>query len=105
MEYLFQVILVGNKIDLNRVRKVSEEQAKAFARAHEMTYIETSALQCTNVEASFEMLISHVYYRTIVHKQAYNGPQNAAVTGQSGNVHVNNENDPKKFTLNCCGTS
>ena len=99
------MILVGNKIDLNGARKVDVDQAKAFAEANGMSYIETSALQSTNVSASFELLVSQVYYRTIVQRlDQTDGLTN--ITGQSGGVHIHNpENTEKKFTLNCCGTS
>jgi GTPase SAR1 family protein len=47
------VILVGNKCDLAPTRCVSREEAEDFARAHDLKYIETSALDGTGVEEAF----------------------------------------------------
>jgi small GTP-binding protein len=48
------VILVGNKSDLAPTRVVSPEEAAAFAKEHDLTYLETSALDGTQIEAVFQ---------------------------------------------------
>eukprot|EP00096_Caligus_rogercresseyi_P001100 TRINITY_DN11718_c0_g1_i1.p1 TRINITY_DN11718_c0_g1~~TRINITY_DN11718_c0_g1_i1.p1 ORF type:complete len:203 (+),score=86.67 TRINITY_DN11718_c0_g1_i1:43-609(+) len=50
-------ILVGNKADLSERRRVSREEAMSFAENTQMTYIETSALESTNVKQAFTSLI------------------------------------------------
>lgn len=45
--------LFGNKCDLERERKVSNERARAFAERHQMHYVETSAKVGTKVSDSF----------------------------------------------------
>lgn len=47
------VILVGNKSDLAASRTVSTQEAEEFAKTHELQYIETSALDNTNIEKAF----------------------------------------------------
>jgi small GTP-binding protein len=47
------VMLVGNKSDLASTRTVSPEEAADFARTHELTYVETSALDGTGIENVF----------------------------------------------------
>ena len=47
------VILVGNKVDLAASRAVSLEEAQKFATEHELSYIETSAQDNTNIEEAF----------------------------------------------------
>jgi small GTP-binding protein len=49
-------ILVANKTDVAQ-REVSTEQGQEFAQKHSLEYIETSALDRTNVERAFTLLI------------------------------------------------
>eukprot|EP01027_Heterolobosea_sp_BB2_P002056 GEZU01003094.1.p1 GENE.GEZU01003094.1~~GEZU01003094.1.p1 ORF type:complete len:183 (-),score=41.17 GEZU01003094.1:26-574(-) len=51
------VILVGNKSDLKDLRAVSTEEAKDFAEKNSLYYIETSALDASNVNKAFETLL------------------------------------------------
>lgn len=52
------VMLVGNKSDLRHLRCVKTEEAKAFAEKNGLSFIETSALDSSNVELSFETILS-----------------------------------------------
>ncbi|KAK9087968.1 hypothetical protein Syun_030362 [Stephania yunnanensis] len=54
-------ILVGNKSDLEHIREVSVEEGKSLAEAEEMFFMETSALDSTNVKEAFEMVIQEIY--------------------------------------------
>lgn len=47
------IVLIGNKSDLSENRVVSQSQAEQFARDHNLSYIETSALNGTNVREAF----------------------------------------------------
>ena len=51
------VMLVGNKTDLANLRAVKVEDAQAFAEKNELAFIETSALDSTNVVDAFEQII------------------------------------------------
>ena len=53
-------MLVGNKTDLSKQRKVEKPEAQQFAEQNKLAYIETSALKSTNVEAAFIGLINQV---------------------------------------------
>lgn len=55
------VMLVGNKSDLKHLRAVSTEEGSAFAAAHNLSFIETSALDATNVEGAFRAILSEIY--------------------------------------------
>jgi Ras-related protein Rab-11A len=46
-------MLVGNKSDLRHLRAVKAEDSAAFAQKNGMAFIETSALDSTNVELAF----------------------------------------------------
>ena len=58
-------MLVGNKSDLRHLRVVASEDAKAFAEEKDIDFIETSALDQTNVETAFHNIITDIYYHLI----------------------------------------
>ncbi|CAF1173162.1 unnamed protein product [Adineta ricciae] len=55
------IVLVGNKSDLVEQRAVSREEATALAKHLNLSYMETSALNASNVEQAFVLLVSSVY--------------------------------------------
>jgi len=55
------IILVGNKSDLKNLRSISTEEAKIFAKENNLLFIETSALDSTNVNNAFEEIIKDIY--------------------------------------------
>ena len=46
-------ILIGNKLDRAAERTVSSEEAAQFAKANDLLYMETSAVDNTNIEETF----------------------------------------------------
>jgi GTPase SAR1 family protein len=48
---------LGNKCDLSTARQVTVEEATDFAKRHEMSFLETSALDSTNVTRAFQMTL------------------------------------------------
>jgi len=56
------IMLVGNKSDLRHLREVPTEEAKAFAENHKLSFIETSALDSTNVELAFQNILTEIYH-------------------------------------------
>ncbi|XP_031114406.1 ras-related protein RABA5b-like [Ipomoea triloba] len=54
-------ILVGNKCDLEEIRGVSVEQGKCLAEQEGLFFIETSALDSTNVVAAFDIVTREIY--------------------------------------------
>ncbi|CAF0749268.1 unnamed protein product [Didymodactylos carnosus] len=59
------MILVGNKSDLVEQRKISKDQAMMLAKQQNMSYMETSAMNSTNVEQAFTTLVTAIYYRKV----------------------------------------
>jgi len=57
------IMLVGNKSDLEPMRVVSTEQAQQWAKLHNMQFLETSALDKTNVDQAFISLVTDIYGR------------------------------------------
>lgn len=54
-------MLVGNKQDLEEIRAVSVEEGKSLAESEGLFFIETSALDSTNVRTAFEIVIKEIY--------------------------------------------
>ena len=62
------IMLVGNKSDLRHLRAVPTEEARTFAEANQLSFIETSALDSTNVETAFHNILtgkSKSYFKVI----------------------------------------
>ena len=52
------IMLVGNKSDLRHLRSVPTDEAKLFAERNGLSFIETSALDSTNVETAFQNILT-----------------------------------------------
>ncbi|XP_012489268.1 ras-related protein Rab11A [Gossypium raimondii] len=61
------IILIGNKSDLENQRAVSTEDAKEFAQKEGLFFLETSALEATNVEVAFLTVLNEIF--NIVNKK------------------------------------
>jgi len=59
------ILLIGNKSDLEERREVETSEATAFAEENNVSFLETSALDDTNVEEAFTMCIEEVYRRQV----------------------------------------
>ncbi|CAF0810815.1 unnamed protein product [Didymodactylos carnosus] len=55
------IMLIGNKIDQRHIRAVTTDAAKRYAEEKNIKYMETSALDATNVEQAFQQLIQDVH--------------------------------------------
>lgn len=55
------IFLIGNKCDLEHQRVVKKDVADRFARENGLSFLETSALEKTNVDKAFEWLVKSVY--------------------------------------------
>jgi len=56
------VMLVGNKSDLRHLRSISTADATHFAAENGLMFIETSALDSSNVDVAFTNLLTEVRY-------------------------------------------
>jgi len=54
-------MLVGNKCDMRHRQQVDVEDAKDFAEDNNLAFIETSALDSTNVDLAFETICIEIY--------------------------------------------
>lgn len=56
------IILVGNKTDLKDAREISTEEGMALAEDQGLFFIETSALDSSNVAAAFQTVVKEIYH-------------------------------------------
>jgi len=66
------IMLVGNKSDLRHLRAVPTEEARGYAERNNLSFIETSALDSTNVETAFQNILTEIY--KIVSQKQLDGP-------------------------------
>jgi len=60
-------MLIGNKCDLKELREVPTEEAKAFAERHSLLFLETSALDATNIDVAFQQVLTEIYRQKTRH--------------------------------------
>jgi len=58
------IMLVGNKSDLRHLREVPTDSAKEFAEKNNLLFIETSALDSSNVELAFQNILTEIYHQS-----------------------------------------
>ncbi|KAH7836397.1 hypothetical protein Vadar_000764 [Vaccinium darrowii] len=94
-------ILVGNKCDLENIREVSAEEGKSLAAEEGLFFIETSALDSTNVNAAFEIVIRQIYNN--VSRKVLNSDSYKAELSANRVTLVNGSDVSKqKGVLSCC---
>ncbi|MCO5551068.1 hypothetical protein L7F22_004565 [Adiantum nelumboides] len=101
------VMLVGNKCDLSNLRAVSTEEAKAYAEKEGLFFLETSALDATNVETAFVTVLIEIY--KIMSKKAMaakdesgNALNSPSFSGISLTIKEENEGDNEEGTRRRC---
>jgi len=95
------IMLVGNKSDLRHLRAVPTDEAKAFAADNHLSFIETSALDASNVELAFQNILTEIYQ--IVSAKALDQNESAPQIGDRGRVlEISKQADPPKTDGKCC---
>ncbi|KAF8667091.1 hypothetical protein HU200_053270 [Digitaria exilis] len=100
-----RIMLVGNKTDLRHLRAVATEDAQNFAEAEGLSYIETSALEATNVEEAFQLILGDIYRaiskKPVVSDDSGAGAAGGVKEGKTINVAPGDAGAEKK---QCCST-
>ncbi|XP_030043065.1 LOW QUALITY PROTEIN: ras-related protein Rab-11A-like [Microcaecilia unicolor] len=95
------IMLVGNKSDLRHLRAVPTDEAKSFAEKHGLSFMETSALDSTNVETAFHNILTEIY--RIVSQRQRTGQQDREF-GPSSSIEpikvLPTHQEPKR--VQCC---
>ena len=115
------IILIGNKSDLVDEQTTPRKQATTLARQLNISYMETSALNATNVEKAFTTLVTTIYRKqkakvieVRLPTQVYHEPVETIPIRPEpsiklkpfpppGNEDENTPSEPKK--RGCCETS
>ncbi|KAK9470439.1 ras family-domain-containing protein [Dipodascopsis tothii] len=96
------IMLVGNKSDLRHLRTVPTDDAKAFAAENNLSFIETSALDASNVELAFQNILTEIY-RIVSSKQLDQGPETGPRPGEGTVLAFTRAPDEdKKDSSKCC---
>lgn len=98
-------MLVGNKTDLREQREVVAEQAQEIAQREGLMFIETSALEGSNVEEAFARVATEIHgivrkRRLESHQQEEEEP--AMPRGISIPVAIQQEAQPQPQQSRCC---
>ncbi|XP_060192623.1 ras-related protein RABA2a [Lycium barbarum] len=96
------IMLIGNKTDLKHLRAVATEDAQSYAEREGLSFIETSALEATNVEKAFQVNLSEIY--RIISKKSLSSEDPAPANIKEGKTLVvgADEINTKKA---CCSAS
>ncbi|KAB1208564.1 Ras-related protein RABA2a [Morella rubra] len=80
------IMLIGNKTDLKHLRAVATEDAQGYAEKEGLSFIETSALEATNVEKAFQTILSEIY--RIISKKSLSSDEPAPANIKEGKTIV-----------------
>ncbi|KGN58606.1 ras-related protein RABA4c isoform X1 [Cucumis sativus] len=98
------IMLIGNKSDLGSLRVVPTEDAKEFAQMENLSFMETSALEATNVEAAFNTILTEIY--RVISKKALIANDETDSGGSSsllkGTKIVVPGQEPQAASSGCC---
>lgn len=96
------IMLIGNKTDLKHLKAVATEDAQSFAEKEGLSFIETSALEATNVEKSFQTILSEIY--RYISKKSLSSNQQAPASIKEGQT-IDISNDETNVKKPCCSSS
>jgi len=94
------VMLVGNKADLRHLRAVSTEDSQALAERESLYFMETSALESTNVENAFTQVLTQIY-RIVVKKALDVSEEPSALPPQGQAINIKDDVTATKKPM-CC---
>ncbi|RWW23361.1 hypothetical protein BHE74_00008253, partial [Ensete ventricosum] len=95
------VMLIGNKSDLRHLVAVPTEDGKDYAERESLYFMETSALDATNVDNAFAEVLTQIY--RIVSKRAVEAGDDATSSIPGKGERINVKDDASK-KLGCCST-
>lgn len=94
-------ILVGNKCDLENIREVPVEEGKELAEEQGLFFMETSALDSTNVKTAFEIVTKEIYAN--VSRKVLNSDSHKAELSQNRvSLTTNGEAKQTSTRFSCC---
>jgi len=95
------IMLVGNKSDLRHLRAVPTEEAKQFASENNLSFIETSALDASNVELAFQNILTDIY-QIVSQKALDNGDHTQSPMGGREGISLEPTDGESAAKKGCC---
>ena len=100
------IMLIGNKCDLGSLRAVPTEDAEEFAQRENLFFMETSALESTNVETCFLDILTEIYRINAKKTLTGNGEGDPNSSGLKGSrIIVTNQDMNVGKKGGCCFSS
>lgn len=94
------IMLVGNKSDLRHLRAVPTEDAMDCASKNLLSFIETSALDSSNVESAFQLILKEIYNQMSRRQIPDNGPTDDPSSSKAIVIEPTDESSSNK--KQCC---
>ena len=95
------IVIIGNKIDLENQREVTNEEGEKKAIINKASFIETSAKNGDNIEKAFNLMIENVYENFKKENENKENIDSEELNKEKTlNLNSNNENQIKK--KKCC---
>ena len=95
------IILIGNKIDLEHQREVTTEEGEKKAVLNKASFIETSAKNGDNIEKAFNLMIENVY-KKFKKKNEKKENIDSEELNKEKTLNLNSNNENKKKKKKCC---
>ncbi|KAJ7946557.1 Ras-related protein like [Quillaja saponaria] len=95
------IMLIGNKTDLKHLQAVATEDAQSYAEKEGLSFIETSALEATNVEKAFQTILSEIY--RIISKKSLSSDEPTPASIKEGKTIVVGESEANTKKA-CCSS-
>ena len=96
-----KIILIGNKCDLIEKREVKEDDGKIKAKDLNVPFMETSALNCINVEKAFNFLIEEIANLEINLDEEFDF-EDFKDEKNVNNINLNDNEKKNQKNKNCC---
>ena len=96
-----KIILIGNKCDLIDKREVKEDDGKIKAKDLNVPFMETSALNCINVEKAFNFLIEEIANLEINLDEEFDF-EDFKDEKNVNNINLNDNEKKIQKNKNCC---
>ncbi|CAH8364107.1 unnamed protein product [Eruca vesicaria subsp. sativa] len=95
------IMIVGNKADLRHLRAVPMEEARSFSERENMFFMETSALDATNVEQAFTHALTQIY--RVMSRKALDGTGDPTYLPKGQTIDIGNKDDVTAVkSSGCC---
>mmetsp|Transcript_1744 Transcript_1744/g.4121 ORF Transcript_1744/g.4121 Transcript_1744/m.4121 type:complete len:215 (+) Transcript_1744:137-781(+) len=96
------IMLVGNKCDLKHLRAVQTDEGSAFSATHGLSFIETSALDSTNVNEAFTKILTEIYRIVGSKKMENKGPGGGFQATGTETITIRNPSEEAPSSKKCC---